>query len=219
MSWDQVWEKVFRENEWGKYPDESFIRFVARHFYKLERAQVNILEVGCGPGANIWFMAREGFLPYGIDGAVTAIEKAKARLNREGLKAQLTVGDIIHLPYEDAFFDAVADNECLAHNSRQNVSEILSQIKRVLKPGGLLYSRTFTDQVYVGASRKEVGPLEYTDVSDGPFGGRGFVRLVPRQDIDAIYGKHFKILSVDRRDYSDGNGAVGISEWVIIAQK
>ena len=33
MAWDSVWDGVFRENEWGKYPDENLIRFVAGKYY------------------------------------------------------------------------------------------------------------------------------------------------------------------------------------------
>jgi tRNA G46 methylase TrmB len=50
------------QQEWGKYPPEHVIRFVARNFYRVpDRKYVHLLEVGCGPGANVWFMAREGF--------------------------------------------------------------------------------------------------------------------------------------------------------------
>lgn len=35
-SWDPIWEKVFKDNEWGKYPGENLIQFVARNFYKRE---------------------------------------------------------------------------------------------------------------------------------------------------------------------------------------
>ena len=60
MSWDATWEEVFRQQEWGKYPGEDLIRFVARNFYNVEkRSDIKILEVGCGPGANLWFIARE----------------------------------------------------------------------------------------------------------------------------------------------------------------
>ncbi len=61
-TWDPVWEEIFRRKEWGKYPPEHVIRFVARNFYRVaDRASIRLLEIGCGPGANIWFMTREGF--------------------------------------------------------------------------------------------------------------------------------------------------------------
>lgn len=60
------------------------IRFIARNFYKVNnRESIKILEVGCGPGANLWYMNREGFTVYGIDGSETAIKKAEKRLKED----------------------------------------------------------------------------------------------------------------------------------------
>ena len=101
MSWDPVWENVFRSQAWGKYPGEDLIRFVARNFYGVpDRSAIRLLEVGCGPGANLWFMAREGFTVYGIDGSQTAIDQARARLDAEcpGWKGQLWCGDMGKIP-------------------------------------------------------------------------------------------------------------------------
>ncbi len=56
----------------------------AQNFYNAsDRKAIKILEVGCGPGANLWFMAREGFSVYGIDGSEHAIELARRRLDSE----------------------------------------------------------------------------------------------------------------------------------------
>ena len=54
--WDKGWDKLFSNNEWGKYPGEELIRFIARNYYGVsDRSKVNILEVGCGVGANLWY--------------------------------------------------------------------------------------------------------------------------------------------------------------------
>src|SRR5580698_5080821 len=99
-TWDPVWEAIFRSKSWGKYPPEHVIRFVARSFFTAEdRSKVKLLEIGCGPGANVWFMAREGFSVCGIDGSATAIERATKRLATEGLMADLRVGDYAQLPW------------------------------------------------------------------------------------------------------------------------
>jgi hypothetical protein len=31
--WDKGWDKIFSTAEWGKYPGEELIRFIARNFY------------------------------------------------------------------------------------------------------------------------------------------------------------------------------------------
>ena len=139
MSFDKIWEKIFKNNEWGKYPGEELIRFVAKNFYSRSNAnEITILEVGCGPGANLWYCAREGFTIFGIDGSNTAIKNCKTRLDDEvpGWNGELTVGDINKLPYENKKFDLVIDNECLSCNSISNSKKIILEIKRVLKNDG-----------------------------------------------------------------------------------
>src|SRR5664280_2125454 len=82
----QKWDKLFGARAWGQYPSEELIRFVARNFFKVsDRRAVRILEIGCGPGANIWFMAREGYSASAIDGSATAIKQLTARLVRENI--------------------------------------------------------------------------------------------------------------------------------------
>src|SRR5258708_2265107 len=119
MAWDSVWEQVFTSQPWGKYPGEDLIRFVARHFYgRQERHAVRFLEVGSGTGANLWYIAREGFAAFGIEGSAAAAELARRRLGAEcpGWDAaprsgRIDVGDILQLPAADSSFDAVLDSE------------------------------------------------------------------------------------------------------------
>jgi 2-polyprenyl-3-methyl-5-hydroxy-6-metoxy-1,4-benzoquinol methylase len=103
---DPIWEEKFQTEEWGKYPPERVIRFVARNFYASpDRQAIRLLDAGYGPGACTWYMAREGFRVAGIDGSPTAIKRANERLRTEGLSADLQVGDYVVLPWPDEFFD------------------------------------------------------------------------------------------------------------------
>lgn len=219
MAWDPVWEKVFKDQEWGKYPPEGLIRFIARNFYARDRTKVKILEVGCGPGANIWYMAREGFAVSGLDGSQAAIDRAKRRMEAEKLTADLRVGDIVYLPYKNAEFDAVVDLGCLEHNSRADTEKILTEIARVLKQDGLLYSRTVAGDSYIGAHRENIGALEYNNISDGPLAGKGFVRLADKDLINKIYGQWFDVVSVDTIAYTFDNENMKISKWDIVCKK
>jgi ubiquinone/menaquinone biosynthesis C-methylase UbiE len=218
-SWDPTWERVFQEQEWGKYPPESLIRFIARNYYNRDRKNVRILEIGCGPGANIWYLAREGFNAYGIDRSRTAIKQAQQRLADERLTAHFKVGDILKLPYPDDYFDVVIDIACLYANPKDAARRMLREVRRVLRPSGQLFSQTFSERMYTGKNRKTVGELEYEDISDGPFAGNGFVRLTDQKTIDELYGTIFTILSVDINDRTEQNGAMRMSEYLIVCRK
>jgi len=217
-SWDSNWEKIFKAQEWGKYPSENLIQFVARNFYKKNRAEVKLLEVGCGTGANIWYMSREGFNVSGIDGSDTAIKIAQERMKNENLNARLIVGDIISLPFDNMEFDAIIDNECLYSNNEQNSIRVLSEINRVLKNEGLFYSRTFSKEMFIGEKLNEQ-IFEYNNISDGPLKDKGFVRLINKEKIKYLYGKYFTINSIDKLEYTVNNESQVISEYIIICKK
>jgi len=221
MVWDKIWERVFQNQEWGKYPNEELIRFIAKNFYKAkDRKRIKILEIGCGPGANLWYLAREGFCVYGIDGSITAIKKAKNRLNGEvkDWSGDLIVGDITTIPFNDQFFDAVVDVECLYCNSIEDLDEILNEINRVLKPKGMFFSLTFAKGCWGDETGKKIGYNAYY-VSEGPMKGKGYTRFTSREDIIKFYERIFEIVSLYQtiRYFPDIDKE--IKEWVIECQK
>ena len=72
--------KKHGQNYQRKYPNEELCRFIGRNFNVLNKSQrkkIKILEVGCGPGGNLWMLAYEGFDVYGLDISVTSIKLAK----------------------------------------------------------------------------------------------------------------------------------------------
>lgn len=176
MSWDSTWEQVFTAREWGRYPPEELIRFVATHYFSFsDRKRIKILEVGCGPGANVWFLAREGFDAHGIDGSNTAVTKAIRRLHEEGLNASLQVGDVVSLTdfYPTEHFDAVVDVGCLQHNTVAAVDAILDRVVAVLKPHGRVFSIMVAAGSYGDGLGRETEPRTFVDITEGPLRGKG----------------------------------------------
>lgn len=52
------WEEIHNNMEWGKYPSENVIRFIARNYYNEDRGRIKILDFGCGGGKHMVFGQR-----------------------------------------------------------------------------------------------------------------------------------------------------------------
>jgi SAM-dependent methyltransferase len=139
-------------------------------------------------------------------------------MEKDGLSVDLSVGNTENIPYSDSFFDGVIDNECLYCNSLENTRKILGEIKRVMKTGGLFYSRTFTNDMDIGCTQTKIRDFEYDNISDGPFANKGFTRLINRDGIKELYGQFFHIVSIDRLISTINNQETVISEWIIVCQ-
>jgi ubiquinone/menaquinone biosynthesis C-methylase UbiE len=102
-----------------------------------------ILEVGCGPGW-IW-KENAARIPPGWRIALTDLSPgmmAEARANLAELHPGITYteADVQQLPFPDATYDAVVANHMLYHVP--DLEQGLSEIRRVLKPGGTLFAAT-----------------------------------------------------------------------------
>ena len=55
---------------------------MARNYYSAaDRKNIKVCDMGCGSGANTWYLCNEGFDVYGFDGSESAIEQAKIVMN------------------------------------------------------------------------------------------------------------------------------------------
>ena len=111
------------------------------------RAGMDLLDVGCGP-ASITADLAERVAPgrvVALDAAAGALEAARATLRERGLSEQVevTCGDVMALPFEDASFDVVHAHQVLQHLT--DPVGALAEMRRVTRPGGIVAVR---DAVY-----------------------------------------------------------------------
>jgi SAM-dependent methyltransferase len=192
QSWDASWERLFRARGWNKYPSEQVIRFVARNFFHApDRSQIKILELGCAEGNNIWFMAREGFDAFGVEGSPIAVARAEERLQGEGLSATLVNGDVANLTtlFPNVRFDAIMDAGCLTCNRVGVVDNVLNQIGDLLKPGGKVFSLVIADGTYGSETGKEVEPGTFTDIQDGALQGIGLCHVFTLDEVQNLFSR------------------------------
>ena len=141
-----VFEKHYKLSGFSsqrRYPNEALIRFLAEHFFSLpkgKRERLKCLEIGCGSGANLWMIAKEGLDAYGMDIAPTSIKLCKQMLVQYGVKAKLSVGTMQKLDFKEKSFDAIVDVMTVEHTNLQGHKETYAEVFRCLKRGGRFFS-------------------------------------------------------------------------------
>ncbi|MGZ5179942.1 MAG: class I SAM-dependent methyltransferase [Ramlibacter sp.] len=203
MSWDSVWDDVYRTRAWGQYPGEDVIRFVKREFGAApDRGRVRLLEVGCGAGANLWFMAREGFGVRGVEGSPTAVRLAEERLDREcpGWRAaggRIDAGDMARVDAPAGSFDAVLDVVAVCYAGFDDAARIYAELARVTRPGGRLFSRTFARGCWGEGTGAPAGPGMW-QCAEGPLAGLGATRFTGEDEVPALLGPDWRVDRIER---------------------
>jgi 2-polyprenyl-6-hydroxyphenyl methylase/3-demethylubiquinone-9 3-methyltransferase len=94
-----------------------------------------VLDLGCAGGFMAEATAQKGARVSGIDPAQNAIEAAKHHAVANDFDISYDVGVGEQMPYSDAMFDIVVCVDVLEHV--KNLIQVLAEVARVLKPGGL----------------------------------------------------------------------------------
>ncbi|MBN2094666.1 MAG: class I SAM-dependent methyltransferase [Candidatus Aenigmarchaeota archaeon] len=167
-----------------------------------------VLDLGCGSGRHTILLAKKGFEVYGLDNAKEGLALTRKKLKALGLKAKLKNWDCYKpFPYRDGFFDAVVSTQTINHNYRKKVQGCISEMKRVLSPGGLIFvtvasRRRLSPRAGLPGKFKTVAPNTYIPL-DGHEKGIPhliYTKALLRQDF-----KGFEILEackdLERRKY------------------
>ena len=226
-SFDENWESSVysRGKQFNSYPFDILVSIAARKFFHLpmkERKKIRVLDLGCGAGNNAKFFAENGLSVFGIDGSRTAIDICKKRFKQWKLKAEFLQGDFLELPFENNFFDLVADRESLYANKPGDIKKIIGQVFKKLKPGGYFISfmyNSFHPEKKFGVKTEK---NTYDNFSEGSFKGAGKVHLADLKEISAWFPE-FRIENIARHSllevYDKPKKSTGFDEYIIIAKK
>lgn len=112
---------------WDIFP-RSFINDFVGSFAGPSR----VLNAGSGPG-------RDGSLLYAAGLNVICLDASKKMVEMSKQRGLLSVyGDFLHIPFEAEDFDGIWTYTALLHIRKRELPRALSELRRVLKPGGVL---------------------------------------------------------------------------------
>lgn len=111
------------------------------HRYSIAKEYVKgkiVLDIACGEGYGSRLLSEDASFVYGVDIDLNTINSAKTKYRNDNIK--FLEGDTSGIPIDDNSLDVVISFETLEHHNKQE--EMMLEIKRVLRPNGILIIST-----------------------------------------------------------------------------
>jgi len=106
------------------------------------------LDLACGLAENAFLLATRGFEVTAWDNSVVAVRKVNEKAVQTGLAVSATLTDIMSQKMPETQYDVII----FTHFLEQRLSE---KIVAILKPGGLLFYQTFTQEKVTACGPKD----------------------------------------------------------------
>lgn len=187
--WDSIFSKKGRVFEEPQEDMEMVAGFLVREGVR------KVLDLGAGTGRHTVFLAGKGFKVHAMDISRKGLEMTGEWLREKGLKAEFIKASCYErFPFGDDSFDAVISIQVIHHNYHDKIEFCISEIERVLRPGGVLFVTVPAKKNKRGATAsKRVAPRTYIPVDGDESGLPHYLynRELMRRDFS-----NFKILNI-----------------------
>jgi len=128
-----------------------------------------VLDIACGEGYGSKLLSAKASKVYGVDIDPLAVQNATTKYKAPNLS--FIQGSADKIPLEDSSVDTVVSFETIEHHDKHE--EMLNEIKRVLKPGGIL----------IMSSPEKTGEVSFNEFH---------VKELSRTEFADLIGAHFK---------------------------
>ena len=129
---------IWNEEKTAKWLDPA----IEMHYLAARWAAMGfraVLDNGCGPGRHGIFFAHKGFSVTGLDQSRQVLDYFENWAREQGLTVTAVQGDIFSLPFPDESFDGIIDYNVSYHTDTEGFFRAVSELRRVLRPGGEVY--------------------------------------------------------------------------------
>ena len=189
------WDKRYKENtHMSIWPWSDLVSFVMSNLPQKEN--FNVLELGCGAGANIPFFKSIGANYYAIEGSASIVENRHNKYPQ--FKDNIIVGDFTK-DIPNIEFDLIVDRASLTCNNEKAISKCLDHCNKQLAIGGKFvgidwYSVKSSD--YKEGKGTQVEDIwTRTNFTDGAFANTGRVHFSDKEHLVCLF-KKFKMLEM-----------------------
>ena len=135
-----IYDRIITSHEaYNRAENSPGFRAVVRYLERLRMCGGPVLDVGCGVGFALEYLAQEmpGSRVHGCDVSRVAIERASARLAPHGVGSdRLRVIQGGRLPFDDSAFGLAICFDVVEHIEEADLPRLKNEIERVLRPGG-----------------------------------------------------------------------------------
>lgn len=123
----------------------------------------------CGAGGNcppLSLFSDYGYVTHGIEFSQSQIDAADKSAKRNNQTLNIELGDMRHLNFADESFSFVYSYNSVFHMSKEDVKKSVEELKRVLKPGGLLFVNFLTVNDFRCGTGVDRGNNQYDQMDD-----------------------------------------------------
>ncbi len=156
------WEETYRKDDVMTFSAEP--NRTIREFEYLLKKQSAILEVGCGEGQNVLYLAKQGYCNIdAFDLSESGIEKLKRLCKINGVSINAFVQDLTAYRF-DKKYDWIMSFATLCFVRKEEWKTFLRRAKDSTNAGGVHIMHTFTDTVPASA---DIAPFAVGLANDG----------------------------------------------------
>lgn len=131
--------------------------------------QFTILD--CGAGGDmppLGLFSSHGYRTTGIEFDEKQIKKAEHFASKIDQVLGIVKGDMTQLGFEDDSFDFVYSYNSVFHMKKDQIAQAISEMKRVLKPNGLLFVNFLSVDDFRCGEGPDLGNHQYEQMDDEP---------------------------------------------------
>lgn len=143
-TWENAFEEAIAKEAYNTAPVEALARTVSYYlrnrFRPEEQSKLHFLEMGCGMGPNLMWLAGKGIRVSGVDISPRALAIARQTLEEAGYGdrvEELREASVTKAPFENESFDGVIEACVFQHLDKTDREKTFGEVKRLLKPGGV----------------------------------------------------------------------------------